>query len=52
MLEPTVLLPPDMPAEYSAGAEHSQSTLLATSKHGVSFARINGNEDSCHGLGR
>jgi S-formylglutathione hydrolase FrmB len=31
---------------HNAGAGHGQSTLLATSKDGVSFARINGKEDS------
>ncbi|MBN2310713.1 MAG: hypothetical protein JXR94_17200 [Candidatus Hydrogenedentes bacterium] len=31
---------------HNAGAGHGQSTLLATSKDGVNFARINGDEDS------
>jgi len=31
---------------HNAGAGHSQSTLLATSKDGVNFARINGDRDS------
>ncbi len=31
---------------HNAGAGHSQSTLLATSKDGVNFARIHGDRDS------
>lgn len=31
---------------HNAGAGHSQSTLLATSKDGVNFARLNGDDDS------
>ncbi|MEJ2702153.1 MAG: hypothetical protein P8Z79_06885 [Sedimentisphaerales bacterium] len=31
---------------HNAGAGHSQSTLLATSRDGVNFARINGDNDS------
>jgi hypothetical protein len=31
---------------HNSGAGHSQSTLLATSRDGVNFTRINGDEDS------